>query len=114
MKKSPAEVVWTQTAAESLRKIGSRTIQKKIADKVNDLAESGEPELLGKPLVDELQGLYRISFGRYRIVYRVLRDPQTPAKMRIILQVIFTGIRKEGDKRDIYAQIQRLLRRGNI
>lgn len=107
-------VEWTESANESLRKIGSRTIQQKIALKVQELAASGEPELLGKPLVDELQGLHRISFGRYRIVYRVIRDAKDSRPVRIIVRVILAGIRKQGDKHDVYAQLYRLLRRGRI
>src|SRR5205809_3487924 len=112
MPKEAADVQWTQSAADSLREIGSRTIQRKIADKVTHLAASGEPELLGKPLVDEFQGLYRISFGRYRIIYRVIRDYRNPARVRIVIRVILTGIRKQGDKSDIYERLRRLISRG--
>ena len=112
--RQPAEVEWTNAAAESLREIGSRTIQQKIRDKVEALARSGDPELLGKPLVDEFQGLYRISFGRYRIVYRVIRDPRHANRIRIVVRVILTGIRKQGDKRDIYERLKRLLLRREI
>src|SRR2546427_11660847 len=90
MAKQSAEVQWTKSAVESLREIGSRTIRRKIAGKVSDLAATAEPELLGKPLVDELQGLYRISFGRYRIIYRVIRDSRNPAVVRIVIRVILT------------------------
>src|SRR2546430_17175271 len=114
MAKRLVEVEWTKTAADSLREIGSRTVQQKIRDKIEDLAASGDPELLGKPLVDELQGLYRISFGRYRIIYRVVRDPRNPALLQIVVRVILTGIRKQGDKRDVYERLRRLIRRGEL
>lgn len=80
--------------------------------KVEDLAASGEPERLGKPLVDQFQGLFRISFGRYRTVYRVIRDERNPTLVRIVVRVILAGIRKEGDKRDIYEKLKRLIARG--
>jgi mRNA interferase RelE/StbE len=114
MGRQVVQVEWTQSAADALREIGSRTIQRKIVQKVEDLAAAGEPELLGKPLVDELQGLYRISFGHYRIVYRVIRDARNPRVMQIIVRVILTGIRKQGDKRDIYERLRRMLRRGEL
>ena len=114
MARSLVEVAWTKSAADSLREIGSRTVQQKIRDKIEYIAASGEPELLGKPLVDELQGLYRISFGRYRIIYRVVRDPRNPALLRIVVRVILTGIRKQGDKRDVYERLRRLIRRGEV
>ena len=114
MRENPADVFWTKSAADSLREIGSRTVQQKIRDKISDLAASGEPQLLGKPLVDELQGLYRISFGRYRIIYRVIRDYRNPARVRVIIRVILTGIRKHGAKSDIYERLRRLISRGEI
>jgi mRNA-degrading endonuclease RelE of RelBE toxin-antitoxin system len=107
-------VEWTQSAADALREIGSRTIQQKIVQKIEDLAASGEPERLGKPLVDELQGLHRLSFGRYRIVYRVVGDSRDPRMIRIIIRVILVGIRKQGDKHDIYVRLHRMLRRGEL
>jgi mRNA-degrading endonuclease RelE of RelBE toxin-antitoxin system len=114
MPKHHVEVEWTENARRSLREIGSRTIQQKIALKITDLAESGEPELLGKPLVDQLHGLYRISFGRYRIIYRVIRDQRNSHLLRIIVRVLLTGIRKQGDKIDIYEIAQRLQRQGKL
>ena len=114
MSERRVEVEITESGAASLREIGSRTIQQKIRDKVRDIAASGEPELLGKPLVDEFQGLYRASFGRYRIIYRVSRDPRNPRVIRIVIRVILVGIRKQGDKRDVYARLHRLLLRGKL
>src|SRR5436309_2068728 len=108
------EVAWTESAGDSLREIGSRTLQKKIRDKVESLRASGQPELLGKPLDDEMQGLYRISYGQYRIIYRVVRDSRNPDVIRIVIRVILAGIRKEGDKRDIYERLRRMLRRGEL
>lgn len=114
MRRNSAELEWTRVGGESLREIGSRTIQQKIRDKVLELAASGEPELLGKPLLDEFQGLYRISFGRYRIIYRVIRDSRNSSVTRIVIRVLLTGIRKQGDKRDVYERVRRLLRRGEL
>lgn len=110
----PVEIEWTSAAGESLRKIGSRTIQQKIRDKVTQLAASGDPELLGKPLVDEFHGLYRISFARYRIVYRVIRHSKSRVVVRIVVRVLLAAIRKHGDKSDIYEQLRRMLRRGEL
>src|SRR2546421_10714710 len=114
MARQVVEVEWTESAGDSLREIGSRTVQQKIRDKVETLGASGEPEMLGKPLVDEFQGLYRISFGRYRIIYRVVRDARNPALIRIVIRVILADIRKHGDKRDVYQRLRRLLLRGEI
>ena len=58
---------------------------------------------------DDFQGYYRIPFGRYRIIYRVIRRD-----LHVHVEVVFVGIRKEGDKRDVYAQLYRLRRRGQL
>ena len=63
-----------------------------------------EPEKQGKPLVDKLQGYFRVrAVGqRYRIVYRVVED-------RVMVLVVGVGRRKDGDKRDVYRVMERLL-----
>jgi mRNA interferase RelE/StbE len=67
-----------------------------------------DPTQLGKPLVDELQGIFRISFGRYRILYRVESNGQ------ITVVVVMVGIRKQGDKIDVYELARRLKRHGKL
>jgi mRNA-degrading endonuclease RelE of RelBE toxin-antitoxin system len=91
-----------------LRKIGSATVRQKIVAKVSDLATADDPTQLGKPLVDELQGLYRLSFGRYRILYQIESNGQ------ITIVVVMVGIRKHGDKIDVYELATRLKRQGKL
>ena len=43
--------------------------------------------------------------GRYRIIYKI--DKQT-----VIVHVLASGIRKEGDKKDIYKVAKKLLNAG--
>lgn len=63
----------------------------------------GQNHEMGKPLVGELQGYYRLSLaGRYRIIYTV------DAK-RNRIWVVFVGIRKAGNIQDIYSRIRRIL-----
>lgn len=75
----------------------------KIRDRIDGL--SSEPEQQGKPLFGELSGYrsLRAAGQRYRIIYRVERE-------KILVLVVATGIRKEGDKKDIYALARKLLR----
>ncbi|HEX3356232.1 MAG TPA: type II toxin-antitoxin system RelE/ParE family toxin [Tepidisphaeraceae bacterium] len=91
-----------------MRKIGSATVRQKIVAKVSDLATADDPTQLGKPLVDELQGLYRLSFGRYRILYQIESNGQ------ITIVVVMVGIRKHGDKIDVYELATRLKRQGKL
>ena len=114
MKPEPSVVVWSQIAWEALQTIADRSLQRKIYAKASDLARTPHPELIGKPLHDKLTGLYRIPFGRYRILYTVRKaDAKSPPKP-IEVHIALVGIRKAGDKRDVYAQGQKLRERGLI
>ncbi|MGH8058440.1 MAG: type II toxin-antitoxin system RelE family toxin [Candidatus Entotheonellia bacterium] len=66
-----------------------------------------DPEQQGKPLLGELQSLrsVRVVGQRYRILYRVDRG-------KVLVLVVAMGLRKEGDRRDIYALAKKLLRLG--
>ncbi len=66
-----------------------------------------DPELQGKPLLNELTG-YRSERAlgqRYRIIYKV-------EVARVVVVIVAVGIRKAGDKKDIYRLAQRLARLG--
>jgi len=66
------------------------------------------PKKKGYPLTRELAGLWskRVHRQRYRIIYRIRDDGESPT-----VEVLFTGIRKEGSKRDVYEQIKKVLRK---
>ncbi|MEG5019043.1 MULTISPECIES: type II toxin-antitoxin system RelE/ParE family toxin [unclassified Microcoleus] len=63
-----------------------------------------EPQKQGKALVDNLSGFRSIrAVGqRYRIVYQVEQD-------RVLVVVVGLGRRKDGDKKDIYTILEKLL-----
>jgi mRNA interferase RelE/StbE len=63
-----------------------------------------ESEKQGKALVDNLSGFrsVRAVGQRYRIVYKV-----EPAQVLVL--VVGVGRRKDGDKKDIYTLLQKLL-----
>ena len=88
-----------------LLEIRDRRVQAKIRDRIEGLAF--EPEKQGKPMSGDLRGYrsLRAVGQRYRIVYRVER-----ARVTVVIAGI--GIRKDGDKGDIYALAHRLLRLG--
>ncbi len=88
-----------------LRAIPDRRVQKTIAASIDRLTK--EPEKQGTPLLEELSGYrsLRAVGQRYRIIYRVDRG-------QILVTVVAVGIRKEGDRRDIYILAKKLLRAG--
>jgi mRNA interferase RelE/StbE len=79
-----------------------------------DIEESGAPERLlnkieeletapaarGKPLRDELAGYYSLRAGDYRIIYEIEEDT---------VWIYGAGLRKEGDRDDIYERARRWL-----
>ena len=87
------------------RAIPDKRIQRKINQRIEEIAQ--DPEIIGKPLLGEFAGIYsaRAAGHRYRILYRIERR-------QIIVTVVAAGMRKEKDKRDIYALARRLMRLG--
>ena len=100
-------IVLTPTALKLLEAIPDRRIQEKIRDRIDGLAH--DPERQGKPLKGELARFrsLRAVGQRYRILYWVDRG-------RVFVIVAAVGIRKEGDRNDIYRLAQKLLRLGLI
>lgn len=94
----------TELAARMLRGIEA-TARTQIIAKIEHLKQ--EPDLVGKPLVDPLRGYrsVRAEGQRYRIIYQV-------QELSIIVLVIAIGIRKAGDKKDIYELMKKLVRTG--
>jgi mRNA interferase RelE/StbE len=86
-----------------IKKVQDRRIREKIIETIDGLAE--DPEKKGKPLTAELDGYHSIrAVGqRYRIIYRIDED-------RVIVLVVAAGIRKDGDKKDIYTLAKKLIR----
>ncbi len=99
------QIAFTPTARGMLAEILDRRVRAKIRQRIDGLAV--EPEQQGKPLRDDFEGSrsVRAVGQRYRVVYRVDRD-------RRLVIVSAIGIRKEGDKRNIYAIAARLMRLG--
>ena len=63
------------------------------------------PEKIGKPLLKDLAGYrsLRAAGQRYRIIYAV-------QKPKLMVSVMAVGIRKEGDRSDIYSLAKKLVR----
>lgn len=91
------------TALKMIKAISDRRIRKKLIECIDGLVY--KPEKKGKPLWGELSNLRTIrAVGqRYRIIYCVKQK-----KIEVI--VIAVGIRKEGEKVDIYRLLKRLVK----
>ncbi len=98
-------IIVLPTALKMLKDISDRRIQTKIGQIIDGLAQ--DPEQKGKPLWDELSGLRSIrAMGqRYRILYMV-------DKSVVTVYVVAVGIRKDGDRSDVYRLAQKLVRLG--
>ena len=96
------EIQLTPLALEMLAAVKDRREQEKLRDRIDKLKV--EPQKQGKALVDNLSGFRSIrAVGqRYRIIYQVEQD-------RVLVVVVGLGRRKDGDKKDIYTILEKLL-----
>ncbi len=92
----------TPVAQTMLAEIPDRRIQQKIAQTIDRLKQ--DPEKQGKALIGPLMGFrsLRAVGQRYRIIYKVERS-------RVYVVVVAVGLRKGGDRSDIYLRLQRLV-----
>jgi mRNA interferase RelE/StbE len=88
-------IILTKDAQDDLARIRDRRSYSAIERKIDEL--QSEPDVRGKALTGDLQGFYSVrAAGQcYRIVYQV-------AMLEGVVIVVVIGIRKEGDKRDMY------------
>jgi mRNA interferase RelE/StbE len=88
-----------------LQGITNRDIRDSIRKRIRGLGT--DPEKQGKALGHSLRGIrsIRVYHERYRVLYRVDQG-------QVIVTVVAVGIRKEGDRQDIYALAKKLLRSG--
>ncbi len=89
-------------ALEMLAAIKDRREQEKLRERIEQLKT--DPEKQGKALVDNLSGFRSIrAVGqRYRIIYKV--EPE-----QVLVLAVGMGKRKDGDKKDIYTVLGKLL-----
>ena len=98
------EISITNTCLSLIEKISDKKIQRTILNRIEGLSD--EPDKQGKMLVRELSGFRSIhAAGRYRIIYKV-------EKQTVIIYILAAGIRKQGDKKDIYKITRKLLKAG--
>src|SRR5262249_31355621 len=93
----------TPNALGMIQKAQDRRIRAKIIETIDGLAE--DPQKKGKQLTAELDGYYTVQpVGQQnRTITRIADD-------RTAVLVVAAGIRREGDKMDIYALAKKLIR----
>lgn len=92
----------TCQAEKMLLAIADQRIRAKIGEKINGL--EFEPEKQGKQLIGELSEYRSVRAARQR--YRIIYSMNSKRKTVFIVAI---GIRKEGDKKDIYALAKKLV-----
>lgn len=99
------KIIFTTYAKIHLTSIKDRRIKEQISKRIDALADN--PDKQGKPLGDELYGFrsVRAVKERYRVIYKIKKE-------EIIVLVVMVGMRKEGNKKDVYALANRLSRLG--
>lgn len=88
---------------ESLMELPN-SVQRQAVKKMRQVIEAA-PESAGYPLRSSLSGFRGIHSGRYRILWRLLAlegGTQIP-------EVVYVGIRSEGDERDAYRKVEKVL-----
>lgn len=92
----------TPAALDMLKGIKDRRITRQIVERVDRLCDG--PEKQGKALLGELSGYrsVRAAGQRFRVIFKV--EDKT-----IIVVVIAVGMRKEGDKKDIYRLARKMI-----
>lgn len=92
----------TPLALNMLAKVNDQRHRQGLANRIEKL--KSEPEKQGKPLGNQLKGYrsLRAVDQKYRIIFKVDRD-------RVVVFVVGVGLRRQGDRSDVYAIVERLL-----
>ena len=101
------QVIMLPIAEQLLAAIKDTRIRQNISKRISRLED--DPEKQGKPLSEELAGYrsIRAIAQRYRIIYKLEAE-------RVVVIVVTLGIRKEGDKKDVYELTKKLARLGQL
>ncbi len=99
------EVIFTDEVDRDLEAITDVRTRNAVIRKALDL--DTEPDKQGKTLSRDLADyrVVRAAGQRYRVVYQI-------ASLEGVVTVVVVGIRKEGDKRDVYRVASKRLGKG--
>jgi mRNA interferase RelE/StbE len=103
-------VQWTSPAKAKLATLPPK-IRRALLEKTNRLTTC-DPRKAHKPLTGPLRGYYSIKVSRYRAIYTVREETLANGDTLLLVQVVVVavGLRKAGDRRDVYALAERLIR----
>jgi len=101
----PYQIIVSPVAQKQLAEVKDRRVRQALIQAIESLEEN--PEEKGKPLSGKLAGCFsvRAYAQRYRIIYRI-----NVSSKKVIILVL--GLRKEGDRADIYRLAERLIKAG--
>lgn len=106
---------WTTTAKQQLATLPTN-VRKGLIRKADGLLNCDDPKRVHKPLKGPLQGYYRITWSRYRAVYKVEEERLANDDILVHITITFVaaGKRKERDKKDIYRLAEKMVDTGLI
>ncbi|MEK6775639.1 MAG: type II toxin-antitoxin system RelE/ParE family toxin [bacterium] len=90
---SPYRLTYSQACRSLIKKLNPK-IKPALKNEIERLSTT---LLLGKPLIEELDGIYSLPYRRYLIIYRVNNQEK-------VVEIHFVGHRK-----DIYEDFRKLL-----
>jgi mRNA interferase RelE/StbE len=99
------QIILLPIAEKQLSAITDLHVRQTIGKRLDSLRQ--DPDNQGKPLVSELKDYRSLKTAgqRYRVIYKIEAN-------RVIVTIVTLGIRKDGDKTDVYALAKKLLRLG--
>ncbi len=108
-------IQWTATARHQLAQLPPK-VRRGLLNKAGELKTCADPRTAHKPLVGPLEGYYRITYARYRAVYRVDEERLASGGVIVRIRVLFVaaGKRKERDRSDIYRIAEKIVNLGII
>lgn len=106
--KRVVRIQWTKTAVDCLSRL-PKDVQAGLLDKADELKTCSDPRTAHKPLQGPLRGYCRMTYGRYRAIFRVDEEHLASGEVLIVVVVTFVaaGIRKEQSKEDVYRLAQK-------
>jgi mRNA interferase RelE/StbE len=99
------QIIISPVAQKQLGAIKDTRVQQALENAIDSLEI--DPDKRGKPLTGKLAGSFsiRVYAQRHRIIYKL----QLSSKEVVVLAL---GLRKEGDRADIYSLVERLISKG--
>jgi mRNA-degrading endonuclease RelE of RelBE toxin-antitoxin system len=106
------KIRWTKTSVNCLKRLPKK-VREGIVAKADELQKS-DPRESHKPLKGPLQGFRSMKYSRYRAVFKISEESMASGDVLLKLEVCFVlvGIRKEGDKHDVYKLAQKIHKLG--